>query len=105
MRGSAPPHLFGRSRACVLEVNAKDIRGAIDARVTLDGDVDRKTARGTLHGFRDARGGTTVDALNVKIGSVDMRGGVTLDAQNFAAGRLTVKAGDLNDIAPIVLQK
>ncbi len=97
---------FGRPvPRLVLEVDAKDIRGAIDARVTLDGDVDRKPARGTLHASRDARGGTTVDALDVRIGSVDMRGGVTLDAQNFAAGRLTVKAGDLNDLAPIVLQK
>ncbi len=89
----------------VLEANAKDIRGATDARVTLDGDVDRKPARGTLHASRDARGSTTIDQLDVRIGSVDVRGGVTLDGQNLAAGRLTVKATDLSDLAPIVLQK
>src|SRR5215208_5087848 len=59
---------FGRPvPRLVLEVDAKDIRGAIDARVTLDGDVDRKPARGTLHASRDARGGTTVDAFDVRI--------------------------------------
>jgi translocation and assembly module TamB len=89
----------------VLEAHAKDIAGATDVRVTLDGEVDRNPARGTLHVSRDIRGSTKLDQLEVRIGSVDVRGGVTLDEQNLAAGRLTVKATNLSDLAPIVLLK
>jgi translocation and assembly module TamB len=88
-----------------LEATVKDIRGALDARVTLDGEIDRKPARGDLHVTRQAGGGTTLDGADITIGSVDVRGSVILDRQNLATGQVAVKARDLDDLSPLVLKK
>ena len=89
----------------VLEGTARDLTGALDARVTLDGEVDRKPARGTVHVARPAGGGTVVDGVDVAIGSVTVRGGATLDAQNLATGQIAVDAGNLDDLSPLLLQR
>ena len=52
------PRWAGRCRGS-LSRPAKDIRGALDAHVTLDGEIDRKPARGDLHVTRQAGGGTS----------------------------------------------
>ena len=44
-----------------LQVDATDLREAPDAHVTLDGEIDRKPARGSLHIARPKDGGAMVD--------------------------------------------
>jgi translocation and assembly module TamB len=88
-----------------IQAIATDIRNALDARVTLDGEIDRKPARGTLHLARPVPGGTVLDQLDIAIGSVALRGGVTLDRANLASGRLTINARNLDDLSPLALQK
>lgn len=88
-----------------LEATAKNIRSALDAHVTLEGEIDRKPARGDLHVRRQAGGGTTIEGADITIGSVDLRGSLTLDRQNVAIGQATVKARDLDDLSPLVLKK
>src|SRR4051794_23558220 len=89
-----------------LEATAKNIRSALDAHVTLEGEIDRKPARGDLHVRRQAGGGgTTIEGADITIGSVDLRGSLTLDRQNVAIGQATVKARDLDNLSPLVLKK
>lgn len=88
-----------------LSVDAKDVTGAIDATVKLDGMVDGKPARGGLRLARPAGGATVLDNLDLAIGSARAKGGVTLDAARLASGRLTVDAPDLNDLSPLLLQR
>ncbi len=88
-----------------LDVVASDVTGALDARVKLDGEVDRKPARGALHLAKPGDGRYVLDGVDVTIGSVTARGGVTLDAQNLASGRLTVAAKNLDDLSPLLLRK
>lgn len=88
-----------------LEAVVKDLRGAPDARVTLIGEIDRKPARGTLHALRQVGGATSIDDIEIAIGSVEVRGSVTLDPQNLGAGQLTVRARNLDDLSPLVLHE
>lgn len=88
-----------------LDAVARDILGALDARVTLDGEVDRRPARGSLHVARPAGGGTVLDGLDLRVGSVTAAGAVALDADSFARGRLTVKAPNLDDLSPLLLTR
>src|SRR3954451_12655967 len=87
-----------------LEATAKDIRSALDAQVTLDGEIDRKPARGGVHVRRQA-GDTTIAGWDITIGSVEVRGSITLDRRNLAAGQVAVKTRDLDDLSPLVLKK
>ncbi|WP_375460316.1 translocation/assembly module TamB domain-containing protein [uncultured Enterovirga sp.] len=89
----------------VLEAVARDLLGQVDARVTLDGEIDRRPARGTLHAARRPDGSALLEGLDVTIGSVRAQGGVTLDAANIARGRLTVNAPNLDDLSPLLLTK
>ncbi|MEZ5786324.1 MAG: translocation/assembly module TamB domain-containing protein [Xanthobacteraceae bacterium] len=86
-----------------LEANGSDLTGALDAQVTLSGEVDRKPAHGALRLARPADGGWRVDALDLRIGSVTVQGDVTLDARRLAEGRLTIAAGNLDDLSPLAL--
>lgn len=88
-----------------LDVVASDVTGALDARVKLDGEIDRKPARGALHLAKPGDGRYVLDGVDVTIGSVTARGGVALDAQNLASGQLTVAAKNLDDLSPLVLHK
>ena len=89
----------------VVEAMVRDLLGNLDARVTLDGEVDRRPARGALHASRSADGSTVLDGLDVKIGSVSAQGNVTLDAAYLAQGRLTIHAPNLDDLSPLLLTK
>ena len=88
-----------------VQADATDLRGALDAHVSLDGEIDRKPARGSLHIARPAAGGAVLDGVDVSIGSVSAQGGVALDAANFAAGQFAIHARDLDDLSPLALQK
>ena len=85
--------------------DAKDVTGALDASVKLDGTIDGKPARGSLHLARPRTGGTVLDAIDLTVGSVKAKGGVTLDARNLARGRLGIDAPNLDDLSPLLLQK
>jgi len=88
-----------------LEGQANDLLGLPDLQATLKGDVDRKPADGTFHAARRADGGWSVDRLNVAIGSVTATGNVALDAAGLVGGQLSVKAGNLDDLSPLVLTR
>ena len=81
----------------VLDATVKDALGAMDAVVSLDGEIDGKPARGSIHALRRADGGAVLDPVDVAIGSVAIRGNAVLDAANLADGRLTVAARDLGE--------
>ncbi|MBM6594851.1 translocation/assembly module TamB domain-containing protein [Microvirga pudoricolor] len=88
-----------------LDGTGNDLLGLPDIRATLAGDVDRKSANGVFHVAKRQEGGWLVDQLNVAIGSVNVTGNLTLDAANLAGGRLTVRAGNLDDLSPLVLTR
>ncbi|ACK51540.1 protein of unknown function DUF490 [Methylocella silvestris BL2] len=88
-----------------LKAVATNLREAPDARITLDGEIDRKPATGALHLARPAAGGFVLDGVDVGIGAATIKGGATLDAENFAAGQLAVHAPNLDDLSALALQK
>ena len=88
-----------------VEADAVDLRGALDARLTLNGEIDRKPAQGALHIARPAEGGTILDGMVFTIGSVAVNGALAFDPANFANGQISIRARDLNDLSPLVLQK
>ena len=89
----------------VLDATVKDVLGAPDAVVTLDGEIDGKPARGSIHALRRSDGSAALDPVDVAIGSAAIRGKATLDAANLADGRLTLTARDLGDLSPLLLQE
>lgn len=88
-----------------VDLTGRDITGAADLRAVLDGEIDRRPARGTVHVARPAGGGTVLDGLDVTIGSASLVGAVALDAKNLASGRLAAKAPNLDDLSPLALSK
>lgn len=88
-----------------VKADAKDLTGALDAYISLEGELNRKPAHGSLHIARPAAGGVILDGVDVSIGSVLAEGGIALDAANFASGHFTIHARDLDDLSPLALQK
>jgi translocation and assembly module TamB len=88
-----------------VDARVTEITGNVDATITLDGEMDRKPARGTLHLARRPDGSLALDTLDILIGSVAVRGAVTLDPSNLASGRVTVAARDLDDLSPLLLTR
>ncbi len=84
---------------------ATNLREAPEARITLDGEIERKPARAALHVALPKGGGAVLDEVDIAIASVTAQGGLSLDAANFAAGRLAVHAGDLDDLSALALRK
>lgn len=89
----------------ILDVKASDVTGLIDARANLNGVVDSKPARGTVHAAKRADGGWLIEGLDVAVGSVSVRGDGTLDAARLANGRLRIDARDLDDLSPLAMTK
>jgi translocation and assembly module TamB len=89
----------------MLEVVARDLTGAPDALMTLDGEVDGKPAKGVLKMVKHAEGGWRLEARDLGIGSVQAKGTLALDAANLASGRVTLAAADLDDLSALALQK
>jgi translocation and assembly module TamB len=84
---------------------ATDLLRAPEAKVTLEGEVDRKAARGSFRLARPALGATIVDALTLSSGSVAVSGNLAVEANGLAAGRLALEAGNLNDVSPLALTR
>ncbi len=89
----------------VLQAIATKLRSDPEARITLDGEIDRKHATGALHVARGAAGATVIDGIDVRVGSVALAGGVTLSPEARADGQISLRAGNLDDLSPLLLQK
>ncbi len=89
----------------VVELTGRDLVRAPDVRLALNGEIDRKAARGGLHVARTPAGQITVDDIDVTIGSVAIAGGVTLQPDWLASGKLSVAASNLDDISPLILTR
>jgi translocation and assembly module TamB len=89
----------------VIDVTGRDLVRAPDLRLTLDGEIDRKPARGKLHVARSPAGQITADEIDVTVGSVAVTGGVTLEPDWLARGNLKIAAGNLDDISPLLLTR
>jgi translocation and assembly module TamB len=89
----------------VLAVDAKDVTGALDAALTLEGQVDNKPATGSVHLTRPADGGWLLDRLDIDIGSVALNGNIRLSADQLAQGQISLSARNLDDLTPLLLTK
>jgi translocation and assembly module TamB len=101
--GRGIPHL-------ALVASVADLRGATKTRVTLDGSVDGKPAKGMIDLARRGAVGTKPDGwdlsvLDVAIGSVSIKGAGSIDADRLANGRVSLAAGNLDDLSPLALTK
>ncbi|PZN96602.1 MAG: hypothetical protein DCF30_17445 [Hyphomicrobiales bacterium] len=83
----------------------RDLQGALDSRLTLDGEIDSKPATGTIALARLPGDGWNLSALDLAIGSVRLNGALTVDPDSRAAGRLTLAARNLDDLSALVLTK
>ncbi len=83
------------------EAALKDALLAPDGSLRLSGDVAGKTLTGDAHASR-AGGDWVLDRLALTLGSVAVAGNVTVAAETWlSAGSLTVRAGNLEDVAPL----
>lgn len=83
----------------------RDLQGALDSRVTLNGEIEGKPATGALQLARTQDDGWNLSALDIAIGSVKLNGAVTVDPMRRAAGRLTLAARNLDDLSALALTK
>ncbi len=89
----------------IADIVGRDLVRAPDVRLTLNGEIDRKPARGTLGIARAADGTIRADGIDLQVGSVSLKGGVTLDPAFLATGRIMIQAGNLDDLSALALQK
>lgn len=88
-----------------IDAIAKDLQGALDSRLSLTGEVDRKAATGTVALSRQPDDGWNLSQLDLSIGTVRLNGALTLDPANRAAGNLTLAARDLDDLSALALTR
>ncbi|MCO5092808.1 translocation/assembly module TamB domain-containing protein [Bosea sp. (in: a-proteobacteria)] len=88
-----------------IDAVAKDLQGALDASLTLAGEVDSRPATGSLHLARQPDDGWNLSTLDFALGSVRLNGNLTLDPASLAAGRLTLAARNLDDLSALALTK
>ncbi|MGO9758524.1 MAG: hypothetical protein ACLPNY_18135, partial [Roseiarcus sp.] len=97
---------MGRSTPrLVLDVAAKDIVAAPDARIGLDGMVGGKPASGALALACGADGFWRFKADHFRLGSVSLAGSGAVSPTHLVEGSLDLEAGDLDDLTPLALQK
>ena len=89
----------------VLQLDAKDVTGALDAVLSLDGQVGAKPATGSLHIARLADGGWLVDRLDLDVGSVSLKGDLRIGSDRLAQGRISLSGNNLDDLSPLLLTK
>src|SRR5260370_39578715 len=89
----------------VVEATARDLAGALDAHLTMAGEVDRKPLNGAAHLAKRPEGGWLADALDFTLGSANLHGNAAVDAANLVNGRLTLKAANLDHVSPLLLTK
>ena len=84
-------------------LDAQDLTGLPDARLTLDGLVAGNPARGGLRLRERAAGGYALEDLDITIGSARLGGAVDLDSESRAEGRIALVAQDLDDLSALAL--
>ena len=83
------------------EATLKDALVAPDGNLRLSGDVAGKALTGAAHVAR-AGADWVLDRLDLNLGSVAVAGNAMVAAETWlSAGALTVRAGNLEDIAPL----
>ncbi|WP_082483507.1 translocation/assembly module TamB domain-containing protein [Methylobacterium sp. Leaf87] len=86
-----------------LEATLRDLTGALDGTVKLNGDVAGKALRGDAHLARLPQD-WSLDRLAFSLGSVSVAGKATVDARSFLTeGNLSVTAANLDDLSPLAL--
>ncbi|MGP9818833.1 translocation/assembly module TamB domain-containing protein [Salinarimonas sp. NSM] len=86
-----------------LRLAAQDVTGDLDADIALSGSVAGEAAEGTARLRRTDGGGLALDGLDLAIGSVDLAGDLAVGDAGLAAGEIRLDAGDLSDLAPLLL--
>jgi translocation and assembly module TamB len=81
---------------------ARDLWGDLSATLGLSGEIDRKPASGRLALSRSGES-LRLDDLDLRVGSVVASGAVSLDPARLATGSLRLEAGNLADLAPLLL--
>lgn len=89
----------------VLEATAADLLGAVTAEARLDGTIGGKPATGRVELARLTSGELRLDPFDLGVGSVVATGAGTIDPAHGLAGRLSIRAPDLDDLSPLVLEK
>jgi translocation and assembly module TamB len=86
-------------------VAAQDLIAAPAAKIALDGVVAGKPATGALNVARDDKQAWRINAQNLALGSVVLAGDGSLSTEKLLDGAFTLRAGDLDDLSPLALQK
>jgi translocation and assembly module TamB len=88
-----------------IDATIRDLQGALDTDLSLNGEIDAKPATGRVKLARAADDGWNLSALDLAIGSVRLNGALMLDPASRAAGRLTLAARNLDDLSALALAK
>ncbi|MBB4039694.1 translocation and assembly module TamB [Microvirga flocculans] len=86
-------------------LDAQDVTGALEAALTLDGQVGNKPATGSVHLAKTPDGGWLLDRLAIDIGSVALHGSLRLDSDRLAQGEISLSGSNFDDLSPLVLTK
>ena len=87
------------------DIAGKDLIAAPSAKIALDGVIGAKPAKGDLTLFRGSDQKWNFAAENLSIGSVALSGAGVLSAARLLDGAFILRAGDLDDLTPLALQK
>ena len=85
-----------------VQVEALDILDALDASMTLDGEVGENLATGGFR-LRAIDEGWLLDPLDITIGSVVLAGNLQVGPDLLTQGEVSLQAGDLDDLSPLLL--
>ena len=88
-----------------IDASAKDLQGALHLDLALDGIVDSKPAKGTAILDRQIAGGWRIAPLDIAVGSVSIGGQLDVAASSLTAGKISFKAGNLDDLSPLLLTR
>lgn len=89
----------------VISLDARDVTGDLTATAGLDGEVAGSPATGEARVARLTGGGYSLDALSLRVGSVVASGRLSIDAQGLGEGVIDLRAGDLDDLSPLLLTR
>lgn len=89
----------------VLQLDAKDVTGTLDAALSLEGQVGAKQATGNVHLARSTEGGWLLDRLDLEVGSVSLTGNLRVGPDRLAQGRVALSGSNLDDLSPLLLTK
>lgn len=89
----------------VINLDAKDAAGALDAALTLEGKVGDKPATGTMHLARPTVENWLLDRIDLHVGSVLLNGNLRIGPERMTQGKISLSGSNLDDLSPLVLTK